>query len=51
MSSVFGSEFLAFMDVLLLSLTTDRSVLPWIIFCPLQISLMKSDTDFVTSGP
>jgi hypothetical protein len=51
MSSVFGSEFLTFMDVLLRSLTTDRTVRPWIIFCLLQISPMKSDTDDVTPGP
>ena len=51
MSSVFGSEFLAFMDVLLRSLTTDRSVRPWIIFCLLQISLVKNDTDDFTPGP
>jgi hypothetical protein len=50
MSPVFGSEFLALMDVLLLSLTTDRSVRPWIIFCLLQISLVKSDTGDVTPG-
>ena len=50
MSSVFGSEFLAFMDVLLRSLTTDRSIRPWIIFCFLQISLVQSDTEDVTTG-